>query len=87
MNRLHVLRNVRALRLEPILVGDVREWDELAFRWGPAVLAGDGVGLLVAQGLDGARFASAAAVVSLEPEKEQQGERVAGLNQELIDHK
>ena len=67
MNGLNVLWDVATLGLEPVLVGNVGEGDELAFGRGVAVLAGDAVGLLIAQLLHGAGLLSAAAVISLEP--------------------
>ena len=80
MDGLHVLRDVRSLRLEAVLVGDVGEGDELTLGRGPAVLAGDGVGLLVAaELLDGAGLASAAAVVSLEPVKVAENMSIVAL--------
>ncbi len=71
MNRLNVLWDVATLGLEAVLVGNVGEGDELTLGWGVAVLAGDAVGLLVAQLLDGTGFLSAAAIVSLEPESKR----------------
>ena len=80
MDGLHVLRDVRSLRLEAVLVGDVGEGDELTLGRGPAVLAGDGVGLLVAaELLDGTGLASAAAVVSLEPVKVAENMSIVAL--------
>ena len=49
MNGLNVLWDMATLGLEPVLVSNVGKGDELAFGRGVAVLAGDAVGLLIAQ--------------------------------------